>query len=856
MKKIINYIIFFAFLSFFVQILLVSKASSKEVIKIYTLEKKILNRPIIDCEALAKYLNSKPSPFLFKCEYVNEKTLLDVKNEIPFKIVILSPPLFIELKEKLNQEKLDGLFPLFNIYSKNLSVGGKQGTVIFTRSDSPIQNLTQLKNKTLGAINFYSSCFIMSLYELKKAGLKEGDIQIKFLNSLERVVEEVLNGKIAAGAVRSGVLEHLSRNKKIDLKKIKVLSPKKYPDFPLLVSTELIPDWYLVYSVKVTPKLLSYLYSSLSIFAEKNIPIPGSDIGLSLPQDPYHLNLILRELLLGPFFKLRKKIKKEKIELAINFIVIISLMLILTLYIFYLFRKNSRLRKELEENQKILKSLLEEKDYSLSYTYKRLEEEMKIMRNIINNLDMGIALLDPQGRVIRANHVLCNYLNNSIEAMLNKDFYELLVNFLNPLEKIKLLKHEDFRNPVTIRINRKKDERFFQFKKIPLDNLTLVILRDITVEKKWEEEVTRYSQLETLRIISSGLAHDLNNLLSAILNNIEILLLPQWSSNSDTRNTKLREKLMNIKNTCLRAKTLTQELLIYGKSLILTPETTSLIDFIKEITEFSIAGSGISVTYSFEPNIDKVKFDKSLLSIALHNIILNARQAMNDRGELYISLEKERDFMIISIRDTGPGIPEEIKKDLFKPFVTTKPGGSGLGLFTAKRILEAHGGKIEVESTTGEGTTVKLYLPSYEEIYIEEEPAKLKLEDLISEKKASRKILLMDDEAEIRESLKELLENFGYEVTTCENGEKALEIYKEQGPFDIVILDLTVPGKYDGVQTLQEIRKIDPTVNAILATGYAYKSEAMDPKEHGFKGILIKPFSIESLLEMLNKITS
>jgi len=320
----------------------------------------------------------------------------------------------------------------------------------------------------------------------------------------------------------------------------------------------------------------------------------------------------------------------------------------------------------------------------------------------------------------------------------------------------------------------------------------------------------------------------------------------------------LEEKLTTLKNICLRSKTLTSELLIYGKSLIISPEVSSLPEFLREVTNFTLAGSGIKTNISFDPEIKLVKFDKNLLSIALHNIILNARQAMQDRGTLNIEVEKQKDWVVIAITDTGPGIPEEIKKNLFQPFTTNKPGGSGLGLFTVKRIMEALKGQVEVESLSGKGTTVKLYLP-YDQKELEEREfltERLQEETPSQPTPSIKRVLLMDDEKDIRESLKELLENFNYEVRTCENGEEALEIYQKEGPFEAVILDLTVPGKYNGLQTFRELQKIDPTVRAILATGYAYKSEVLDAEASGFKGVLIKPFTLEKLLELLEKVAS
>jgi len=168
------------------------------------------------------------------------------------------------------------------------------------------------------------------------------------------------------------------------------------------------------------------------------------------------------------------------------------------------------------------------------------------------------------------------------------------------------------------------------------------------------------------------------------------------------------------------------------------------------------------------------------------------------------------------------------------------------------------GGKIEIESFPNQGTTVKIYLPFVKAESEEMEKGEIQIEaqtePTLETLKTSKRILLMDDERDLRESLKELLESFGYEVVTCENGEEAVEIYQKEGPFGAVILDLTVPGKWDGLQTFEILKKIDPEVKAILATGYAYKREVLNAEALGFKGVLIKPFTIEDLLKLLENL--
>ncbi|MFN4132438.1 MAG: ATP-binding protein, partial [Caldimicrobium sp.] len=545
----------------------------------------------------------------------------------------------------------------------------------------------------------------------------------------------------------------------------------------------------------------------------------------------------------------KKEIEREKRKALYFYMLLSCIGVAITIYVFYLYRIQKKYRIELEEATHILEDALQERSTSLRLISQKLREEIQKLEKILTTIDWGIALIDSKGTIIKVNNAFNKIFHVRELDVLGKPITKIFENFIssesqNISNNLKL-SYTKF----TTKINLKDQEKFLLIAKTPIEETpySLITIRDITLEKKWEEEITRYTQLETLRVIASGLAHDLNNLLATILNNVEILLILFGSQVS----LQVKEKLEQIKKTCLRAKSLTQQLLIYGKSLILSVEEYSLISWLKEIVDLTLAGSRIEVQYIMDPDIKSIIGDKNLLGIALQNILLNSRQAMQDKGTIKIYVEKKLPFIVIAIHDSGPGIPEEIKDKLFQPFTSTKPGGSGLGLFSTKRIVEAHDGKIEVESTPGMGTLVKIYLPFREAVEKEREEKEKETFPAFH----GKKVLLMDDEEDLRETLKELLEISGYVVTACERGEEAIELYQREGPFDVVILDLTVPGKYDGIQTFLELKKIDPEIKAILATGYAYKNEVVDAKSLGFFEVLLKPFSFENLIEVLEKIS-
>lgn len=836
----ILYILFFLFFPF--------TTYPKERVTIYTQKAEILNKPIINCDALANYLSAQSSKFDFECVYIMPEEFLRYET-LYFSLAIVNNILFSELKEKFSKSHNSGVYPLFNIFSGKFSHNGLMGSVFFTKANSDIKSLKDFKGKTIALVSECASCSLLALYELKKYGIEEKDLKIIYKGNWEKVIKAVLNGEVEVGAIRTGIFEYLKDQGKLNFSLFKVFNLKNYPNFSFLVSSELIPDFYFIYTRHSSPELLAEIYRILAPFVGKKQVIPASDLSLIPPYEPHKVMYIQRQLMIGPYAHLKKEIENEKRKALIIYSILSLIGLAITTYILYLYRIQNIYKRELEEATFILEEILQEKSTSLRLTSQKLSEEVKKLEKILASLEVGIALIDKRGAFIKVNKALEKIFHLKDTDLLGKPYTKIFeiakaVSEQNILNTIKLT-HTKFLTKVYLN----GQEKFLLIAKTPIEGTpySLLTVRDVTLEKKWEEEITHYTQLETLRVVASGLAHDLNNLLAAILNNVEILLVHfgyQLPSHP-------KEKLENIKKNCLRAKALTQQLLVYGKSLILSIEEYSLISWLKEIVDLTLAGSSIEVQYIIDPEIKTIYGDKNLLGIALQNILLNARQAMNDRGLIKIYVEKKLPYIEISIYDSGPGIPDEIKDKLFQPFTSTKPGGSGLGLFSTKRIIEAHEGKIEIESSVGNGTWVKIYLPYKEETKIEAEQKEKQISIPIYRKK----ILLMDDEQDLRESLKELLEMSGFEVMACERGEEVLELYQKEGPFDAVILDLTVPGKYDGIQTFLELKKIDPEVKAILATGYAYKRETFDAKSLGFFEVLIKPYSFDDIIKVLEKIS-
>jgi CheY-like chemotaxis protein len=251
------------------------------------------------------------------------------------------------------------------------------------------------------------------------------------------------------------------------------------------------------------------------------------------------------------------------------------------------------------------------------------------------------------------------------------------------------------------------------------------------------------------------------------------------------------------------------------------------------------------------------------------NIVTNSREAMREGGVLEVEaenvvLDEEAErlggvpgpHVRISFRDEGPGIPPEDLDRLFDPYYSTKTLGTqkgmGLGLAVAHAVVDKHGGFIEVESAPGEGARFAVCLPAPEGVVVDEpsppegSPA------------PSARILFMDDEEAVRGAAETMLEHLGYEVCSARDGEEAIRVFRESAeagrPFAAVVLDLTVPGGMGGREALGALRRIDPDVRAIVSSGYSEDPSLTDPEEHGFRGVLPKPYVMAQLSEALAEV--
>ncbi len=385
---------------------------------------------------------------------------------------------------------------------------------------------------------------------------------------------------------------------------------------------------------------------------------------------------------------------------------------------------------------------------------------------------------------------------------------------------------------------------------------SVIVFRDVTEEKRMEEELFKIKKLESVGILAGGIAHDFNNILVGILGNISFAR--QCLEDRD----KAEKLLESTEKAAMRAKDLTAQLLTFSRGGEPIIQSTSIGATLTESAEFALRGSNIKLTLNIPDDLWLVNADSGQISQVIQNIVLNSRQAIPENGTVEITclnctncergtgLPRDQCVQII-IRDNGPGIPENIRGKIFDPYFTTKDDGSGLGLAICHSIIMKHKGTISVDSEDGKGTTFTIQLPLSPEQTID---SKLAV-PAHSVPQHKVKILVMDDDPMILELSEQMLEFLGHEVVLCTEGESALQKYQaamqEGSPFDLVIMDLTIPGGMGGEKAIQQLLKIDPDATAIVSSGYSNDKVMSEYKQHGFKAVVVKPYQIEDLTKAL-----
>jgi PAS domain S-box-containing protein len=489
-----------------------------------------------------------------------------------------------------------------------------------------------------------------------------------------------------------------------------------------------------------------------------------------------------------------------------------------------------------------------------------LQESARTMTNILEKTTDGFFAVDSEWKL--------TYVNAEAEAMVGRKRDELLGGLLwerfpelvGSLSQANYEKVLDEKVAMEFEANDASGNTWYEVHAYPSNGGVSVFFRDISERKKSESERLTTSKLESLGTLAGGIAHDLNNILTVISGNIG---LAQIEAPTDSGN--LLGFLSKAGQAAQHAAHLSSQLLTFSKGGAPLKKVVSIGELLEHSAEFALYGSNLRADFDIAVDLWKAEVDAGQIEQVVNALMLNAREAMLHGGTVRVRarnvvVEENANALLaagryikISITDRGTGISDEVRSKIFDPYFTTKPTATGLGLAISYSIVKKHGGLLLLENSSPDGSVFTFYLRATEHAVSTPEA-----------RVAGRpfhynhqRILIMDDEAAIRELTSQLLGTLGYEVTAVPDGLEAVRLYERalrRGEhFQAVILDATVRGGMGGVATIERLRSMDPKVNAIICSGYSDEAALSEFLAYGFRGALPKPFTRSELADALQR---
>lgn len=525
--------------------------------------------------------------------------------------------------------------------------------------------------------------------------------------------------------------------------------------------------------------------------------------------------------------------------------------------------ERKRVKEDLARYREHLERLIEERTREL----KSLSDRLQI---ILASLVEGIVAIDAQGRVQLLNPRAEALLGVTREAALGQPLRRLLrlMNDSSEVasgapETISFERILSAQRPLTGIFSYEDGRRaLLSVTSSPLLSAdeallgSVVVLRDVGLEREVEQQRLRQQKLESLGVLAGGIAHDFNNILMGILGSLSIARL-----RLDTKED-VDGMLEQAEHACLRARTLTTQLLTFAKGGAPVKRILLIDEVARESAELALRGSNARLEFTCEGKLPAIEGDEGQLAQVISNLTLNAQQAMPDGGQVALELDsvelsEEKGplgpgrYVRIAVTDKGSGIDPQHLTRIFDPYFTTKPNGNGLGLASVHSIVQRHGGHVSVESELGHGTRFIVYLPAVEPS--SPEPSR----PVGSEARRARRVLVLDNDDMVRRVVAPMLERLGHGVTAAATSAEAFSLFEsaldDGRPFEVVLVDLTMPGDMGGGAVVERLRERDPCAKFIVMSGYSVDPLMADSERIGLVGTLQKPFTIEALGHMLTR---
>ena len=718
------------------------------------------------------------------------------------------------------------------------------GGVIFCRADEPRPDaLANLKGRKIAIPSLDSlGGFQMQADELKHAGVRLPQDATLVTTGMphDKVVEAVLAGTADTGFVRTGVLEGMAREGKLDLSRIRILNERTEAGFATRSSTPRYPEWPFAAATHTDEVLARYVTSALFVFERDPSLTEALDIcGFLVPANYRSVEDLLRDLRLPPFeaapaFTLHDVGKRFRWPLAGAGLAIVLIL--------------------------VLSTSLQVANRRLAQEKQRFQVQQERLNIALSATGLGLYDWNPRTGVVLYDERWAAMFGNRLED-LTPDFASWsarvhpddLAHSRAAFEKAcrgegdyaceYRMRHQDGSWRWVLDQGRIV-ARDAQGEPTRMVGANL----DITERKYLESQLNHSQKMEGLGILAGGVAHDMNNVLGAILGlaSIHLELQPPGAP--------IHRSLQTITKACNRGKELIQRLLGFARQRLAEGRELDLNALIGEEVRLleRTTLARVSLQVDLADDLKPIRGDAGALSQLFMNLCVNGVDAMPEGGNLLLRTRNlEGAWVEVQVEDTGIGMSPEVLAQATAPFFTTKePGkGTGLGLSIAHSTMTAHQGSMKIHSEPGRGTRVSLRFPACGVSLAQPEPAP-EVANGFSQGPALH-ILLVDDDDLIRLSMQSSLEMMGHRLTTAPSGEKALEQLEAGLHPDVVILDMNMPG-LGGAGTLPRLRSLRPGLPVILATGRVDQRTLDLVDANGEVTLLAKPFDMAALREHLN----
>ncbi len=503
-----------------------------------------------------------------------------------------------------------------------------------------------------------------------------------------------------------------------------------------------------------------------------------------------------------------------------------------------------------------------------------LAKEKELLDVTLRSTGDGIISTDTEGRILLINGVAEKLLGIGAKEIIGKNLQEKfhsIDTFAEIAQSAKSVVSEGKGIDGEISTGSGRNRRTIIYTATPMRASTheiigtVLALQDITERRRMEEELFRARKLEAIGVLAGGIAHDFNNILTGIITN---LFMVKTGLKTDSEPHTM---ITDAEKAAFKASKLTNRLLTFAKGGAPVKENASIRELIEDSVGFCLSGSSIECDLKVDENLWGVEIDRGQIDQVLNNLLINAKQSMPNGGTITVFAQNMEihdeisdateaiipllpgKYLKISISDTGKGISRDNLSKIFDPYFTTSSKRNGLGLSTVYSIIRKHNGFITAKSRLGQGTTFMFYLPA-----VREEDGQFP--ETVPKCTGTKRILVMDDDEVIRAVVDRILKNAGYYVETVTNGADALHLYclsmKRKKKFNLVLMDITIPGGMGGKQTVGELLSIDPEAKVIASSGYLNDPVMTNYRDYGFVDVLPKPFNVAKFMHVIASVTN